>query len=91
MTIREIKKAVAELQELEGFIAELQAEAEAIKDSIKSEMTSMEIETIDLGDKIIRYQTILSNRFDTTNFKKAYAELYKSYTKQVVSRKFSVA
>ena len=91
MTNIELRAMVAQLQELEGFMAEISGEVEAIKDSIKAEMNNRNVETIELEDRVIRYQTILSNRFDSTAFKKVMPEVYKAYTKQVTSHKFSIA
>ena len=91
MTNIELRAMVAQLQELEGFMAEISGEVEAIKDNIKAEMNDRNVETIELEDRVIRYQTILSNRFDSTAFKKVMPEVYKAYTKQVTSHKFSIA
>ena len=54
-------------------------------------MTEKELEELDLGQYIVRWTPVLSNRFDTTAFKKVYGDLYKAYTKQVASRRFSIA
>ena len=44
-----------------------------------------------VGTHIIRYTTVLSNRFDSTAFKKVMPDVYKAYTKQTTSRRFSIA
>lgn len=46
-------------------------------------------EEMTVGKHIVRWTTTLSNRFDTTTFKKEHAEMYKQYTKQTTSRRFS--
>ena len=43
------------------------------------------------GQYIIRYTSVLSNRFDSTTFKRVMPEIYKAYTKQVSSRRFSIS
>ena len=43
------------------------------------------------GQYIIRWTSVLSNRFDTTGFKKVYGDLYKAFTKQTNSRRFSIS
>ena len=43
------------------------------------------------GNYIVRWTAVLTNRFDTTAFKKAHGELYKEYTKQSASRRFSIS
>lgn len=40
---------------------------------------------------IVRWTAILSNRFDTTGFKKMYGDLYKAFTKQTASRRFTIS
>jgi predicted phage-related endonuclease len=84
-------KKIEALTEWEKLIEEAKKEAEIIRDSIKSEMDKNEVEELEIGAYIIRWTSVISNRFDTTSFKKAYAEMYKSYTKQVSSRRFSIS
>ena len=82
---------VESLKEWEALAAEAAAEIEAIKDSIKAEMDAQGVEELEAGQHIIRFTSVLSQRFDTTAFKKALPELYKQYTKQTASRRFSIA
>ena len=91
MSTIEITTKIEELKELEALIEEAKAEAEALRDVIKSEMLNRNTEEMEAGQYIIRWTSVLSQRFDTTGFKKAYADLYKEYTKQVASRRFSIA
>ena len=46
------------------------SEAEAIRDAIKAEMLERDTEELTAGQYIIRWTSIISNRFDTTSFKK---------------------
>jgi predicted phage-related endonuclease len=46
---------------------------------------------MEAGKYIVRWTPVLSQRFDTTGFKKAYGDLYKDFTKQTASRRFSIA
>lgn len=91
MTTQEIITKIEELKEMEALIAEAQAEAEAIKDAIKVEMNEQDVEELIAGTHIIRWTTVLSNRFDSTAFKKVMPDVYKAYTKQTTSRRFTVA
>ena len=54
---------------------------EAMMEEIKAEMMARNIEELSVCQFIVRWTSILSNRFDTTGFKKAYGDLYKQYTK----------
>ena len=87
----EIRETVAELQEL--YVAQdvLKAQITEREQAIKDEMESRELEELNLGNIIIRFTSILSNRFDTTNFKKLHKDLYNEFIKQVSSRRFSIA
>ena len=91
MTKNEMIKKIEELQELETFIEEIKAEAETIKDSLKAEMLDRDIEELAAGQYIVRWTSILSNRFDTTSFKQQFGDLSKSFTKQTSSRRFSIS
>lgn len=79
------------LNRYEEMIEELKAEAESIKDSIKEEMLLRNTEELIVGQYIVRWATVLSNRFDTTSFKKVMPEVYKAYTKQTTSRRFTIS
>lgn len=91
MSANELESRIAKMQEWEALAEEAKAEAEALRDEIKSEMLKQETEELQAGKFIVRWTSVLSNRFDTTAFKKQYSDLYKQYTKQIASRRFSVA
>ena len=90
MSKNELIAKIEALNEWENIIAEAQAEAEALRDSIKEEMLANETEEMVVGAYIIRWTSVLSNRFDTTGFKKIYGDLYKAFTKQTASRRFTI-
>ena len=87
----ELASKVEQLQELEELIAEAKAEAEKIKDELKREMYERNVEEMTVGKYIVRWTEVLSQRFDTTSFKKVLPELYGKFTKQVASRRFSIS
>ena len=70
---------------------EITTKIETLRDEIKAEMTARDIEELSAGQFIVRFTSVLSNRFDTTGFKRAYADLYKQYTKQIASRRFTIS
>ena len=84
----EIRNAVAELQDLYAAQDVLKAQITEREQAIKDEMESRELEELNLGNIIIRFTNILSNRFDTTAFKKLHKDLYNEFIKQVASRRF---
>ncbi len=91
MSINELETRINKMQEWEELAKEAAAEAEAIRDSIKAEMMERNTEELEAGAFIIRWTSVLSNRFDTTAFKKEHGELYKAFTKQSASRRFTVS
>lgn len=91
MSKTELVSKIEALNEWTAVIAEAQAEAEALRDVIKAEMLAQETEEMEAGAYIIRWTSVLTNRFDTTAFKKAHSDLYAQYTKQTASRRFSIS
>ena len=79
------------LNKYEAMIEEIKAEAETVRDAIKAEMMAQDTEELIAGQYIIRWATVLSNRFDTTAFKRVCPEVYKAYTKQTTSRRFTIS
>ena len=74
MSKNELVAKIEALNEWEAVIEEAKAEAEAIRDSIKAEMMERDTEEMTAGKYIVRWTSVLSNRFDTTAFKKAHGE-----------------
>ena len=66
-------------------------EIEALRDAIKADMLAKGLEEMEAGKFIVRWTPVLSNRFDTTGFKKAHGDLYKAFTKQTASRRFTIS
>ena len=91
MTKNELITKIEALNAYEELIEKAKAEADAIRDSIKEEMLNNDTEEMEVGTYIIRWTSVLSNRFDSTSFKKVHGDLYKAFTKQVTSRRFSIA
>ncbi len=79
------------LNSYEAMMEEIKAEADKVRDSIKAEMLARDTEELIAGQYIIRWTSVLSNRFDSTAFKKVMPEIYKAYTKQVSSRRFTIS
>ena len=91
MSNTEMIKKIKELKELEELIEEAEAMAEALKEEIKEEMQKQNKEEMEVGTYIVRWTKVLSNRFDSTAFKKVMPDVYKAYVKQVMSRRFTVS
>lgn len=90
-TTKEMILKINELKELEKLLEEVKEEVESLKDEIKAEMLARQTEELEVGTYIVRYTNVLSNRFDSTSFKKVMPEVYKAYTKQTTSRRFTIS
>ena len=77
MSTHELTAQIESLRALEELIEEAKAEAETLRDTIKQEMLNREIDTLEAGQYIVRWTSVLSQRFDTTAFKKVMPEVYK--------------
>ena len=91
MSKNELIAKIEALNAWEALMEDAKAEADAIRDSIKQEMLDRDVEELTAGAYIIRWTSVLSNRFDTTGFKRVYGDLYKAFTKQTSSRRFSIS
>ena len=89
--VTQLESKIEELNEIEKMMDELKAEAEAIKDELKNEMSLRGLDQMEIGQYIVRWTSVLSSRFDTKRFKEEYGEsIYKQYTKEVSSTRFSI-
>ena len=84
-----ISTAVSDLLDIRSMIEELQAEADALTDQIKTYMGDEE--TMLCGTTKVTYKEVASKRVDTTALRKVLGDdALEPYTKMVVSRRFSI-
>ena len=91
MSTKDIQSRAREIKELMRLREELDAEITTLQDEIKAEMTAQRIEEMTAGEYKIRWTTVKSMRLDSKALKSAYADLYSQYSKESVSRRFSIA
>ena len=89
MSINEMEAKARELRQLQNLIEEAQAEAEALKDAIKSAMGDSE--SIQAGEYRITYKAVTSARIDTTALRKALPDVAERFTREITTRRFCVA
>lgn len=86
MSRNEMISKIEQLKEWEAILEEAQSEVEALRDSIKAQMLEEDTEELAVGTYIIRWTSVLSNRFDSTAFKKrtcgTLQDIYKAGCKQ---------
>lgn len=87
----ELDSKVKELRELRCMAEELNAEIEAMQDTIKAEMTEREVDELAGSDWRITWKSITSNRLDTAALKKAFPDVAERFTKTTTSRRFTLA
>ena len=82
------KAQILELKDIEAQIAELKKKADTIKDEIKAEMGSDEHREVE-GFKV-NYTIVISTTLDSTKLKKELPDLWKKYSKEGITRRFSI-
>ena len=84
MTIEKIN----ELKALESRIKALKAEADAIKKEMQDEMGNEE--HVQVGGFTVNYTIVISTTLDSTKLKKELPDLWQKYSKEGITRRFSI-
>lgn len=91
MNKNEINALFKEIAEYRILEAEAKAQREAAEAKAKEIMEAEGIDTL-LGDEHkATYKEVVSNRFDSTAFKKDHADVYELYKKPSTSMRFTFA
>ncbi len=91
MDRKEINAKFKELAELKMMEEEIKAEKEALEKELKEYMESSAIDTLIGDEHKATFKEVVSNRFDSTAFKKDHADMYKAYQKPSASMRFTFA
>lgn len=89
MSNTELTSKIKELRELQALIEEAQAEAEAIKDTLKAYMGDRE--EVRAGEYRMTWKAVTSSRLDSKALKAALPEVAARFTTQTTTRRFVVA
>lgn len=84
MTVEKIN----ELKTIERQIKALQAEADAIKDEIKAEMGNKE--HVEVGGFTVNYTIVINTTLDSKKLKAEMPSLWDKYSKEGITRRFSI-
>lgn len=87
----ELNRAGKDLLEVRRMIRELEAEAEALTDQIKAEMTERGTETLYGDGWQASWKNVQSSRFDSKSFKAAHSDLYAAYSKPTTTTRFLIS
>lgn len=82
------REQIIELKELEAQIKALKAKADAIKKTMQDEMGNEEHVEVD-GFKV-NYTIVISTTLDSTKLKKELPDLWNKYSKEGITRRFSI-
>lgn len=87
---KDINAIMKELAEYTALKEEMEMQIESLKDEVKSYMTENQVDEVlsDDGSKAT-WREVISNRFDSTAFKKDFLDIYKEYTKKTTSKRFT--
>lgn len=84
--INEIIKSIKEYQSLQD---QVKAEIDKLKAEAIDYLTEHDIDEYTSDEGKVTYREVISNRFDTTAFKKDFADVYAEYTKRTHSMRFT--
>lgn len=84
-----INEIVKEYKEYAAMADQLKAEMEILKKEAIEYMDEKGIDEVVTDEGKITYRDVISNRFQTTEFKKKFADLYKAYTAQTINKRFT--
>lgn len=88
MNIQDLNKIAHDLKSVKAMIEELQEEAEALTDQLKSAMIESGEEVLIGDDWKASWKNVNSSRFDSKAFKSEHADLYEAFTKKVTTTRF---
>lgn len=89
MSANELELKCRELRQLQALIDEAQAEAETIKDAIKTHMGDSE--AVQAGEYTITWKQVKTARIDATALRKALPDVAERFTRTTTTRRFCVA
>lgn len=90
MSIIELNSVAQDLISVRSMIKELEAEAEALTDKLKSAMVERGEETLTGDGWKASWKNVNSSRFDSKSFKADHADLYSQYSKSTTTTRFTL-
>lgn len=86
-----INEVIKELKEYEAIQEQLKKEVELLKQQAIEYLSENGIDEVATADGKITYREVVSNRFDSTSFKKDFMDIYKEYTRQQSVFRFTLS
>ena len=78
------------IKQLEIQKEELETQIEALKDSVKAEMSAQNITLLNAGVYSVSWKSYVTHRFDATTFKAEHSDLYEKYSKAIETKRFVI-
>ena len=91
MTNKQLDNRVKKLRAIEAQQKELEAQAEAIRAELKADLEERGEEEHDTGSFVIRWKEIISRRLDSKALKAALPDVFAAYSRESISRRFTIA
>lgn len=88
-TTTNINEAIRQIKEYQDLQEQVKAEIEALKAECVEYLDEHATDEYLCDEGKITYREVLSNRFQSTEFKKIHGDLYKAFTKQTASMRFT--
>lgn len=88
---KDFGRLIAEWDELSAKQKELKAEMERIENAMKGELERRNVSELEIENRVVRWTPYVSQRFDSTGFRKAEPEMYGAWVKEVKGHRFSVS
>ena len=84
-----INEVIKEIKEYQAMQEALKAEIEALKADAVEYLKANDIDEYMCDEGKVTYREVISNRFDSTSFKKDFADIYAEYSKKTSSMRFT--
>ena len=85
-----IENRIKKLKAIEEQMKALELEADTLKEEIKKEMKARGAEEVVIGDWIVKFKSIMSNKFNSKAFAADHPILYKKYMASSQTMRFTV-
>lgn len=90
MSNKDLYSKINELEAMKAAIDRQQAEADALAEKIKAELTKRNVDELDTGRVTVTYKTVTSARLDNKALKAAHPKIYAQFTNASETRRFTV-
>lgn len=85
----DIKAIIKEIKEYQQMQEQLKAEIEKLKADAIEYLDQNEIDEYLCDEGKVTYRQVISNRFDSTAFKKDFSDIYEAYLKKTTNMRFT--